>query len=193
MSEATTQSSGDDQSPSDLYEAGNYKEALRQYQKFAEEGVVEAQVFVGWMYDRGLGTARNAEEARRWYQRAAEAGSVDGLFYRGRLSLAEKRYADALQDFENAAKQNYSPAIYHLGCMHELGRGLPVDEMKAYAYFERAAELGHVFAHRVIAGRMMKGGYGLLRIPEGFCRFIRLLWNAARVVSKDEYDERIRT
>lgn len=188
-----TQSMDDYQRALNLYEAGRHKEALEQYRALAERGSVESQVFVGWMYQRGLGAAKDREEARRWYKKAAEAKSAEALFYLGKLHLTDNQYADALRYFEDAAKQKYSPAIYRLGRMYELGRGVAVDERKADEYFEQAAQRGHLFAQRAIAGRMMRGCYGITKIPQGFYRLLKTLWDGVKVGTKDEHDERIRT
>jgi TPR repeat protein len=187
------QSADDYQRAFALYEAGKHKEALEQYRALAEHGSVDAQVFVGWMYQRGLGATANREEARRWYKKAAEAKSAEAIFYLGKLHFADKQYADALRHFEDATKQNYAPAIYRLGRMYELGKGVGIDERKAYEHFERAAQLGHLFAQRAIAGRMIKGSYGITKIPQGLYRLFKTLWDAAKVANKDEHDERIRT
>lgn len=189
-----TKSSADDyRKASALYEAGKYDEALEQYRALAERGSTQAQIFVGWMYQHGRGVAMNREEARRWYEKAAGARSPEGIFYLGKLCFIEQHYADAKRHFEDATAKNYSPAVYRLGRMYELGTGVPLDKHKAFKYFERAAQMGHLFAERAIAGRMIKGAYGALRIPEGLYRFVRALWLAARYMNRDEHDERIRT
>lgn len=188
-----TQSTDDYEKAFAFYEAGKHKEALDQYRALAERGSVDAQVFVGSMYQRGLGAAANREEARRWYKRAAETKSAEAIFYLGKLDFADKQYADALHHFGEAAKQNYSPAIYRLGRMYELGKGIAVDEQKAYEHFERAAQLGHLYARRAVAGRMIRGRYGITKIPQGLYRLFKTLWDAAKVANKDEHDERLRT
>lgn len=137
---------------------------------------------------QGLGAAKDKEEARRWYKRAAEA-----LFHLGKLHLTDNQHADSLRYFEEAAKQNYSPVIYRLGRMYELGRGVAVDERKACEYFERVTKLGHLFAERAIAGKMLKGSYGVANIPKGLYRFTALMWSGWRIGNQDMHDERIRT
>lgn len=181
------------QRASALYEAGKYQEALKEYRSLAERGSVQAQIFVGWMYQYGRGVTTDMEEAGRWYKKAADARSPEGIFYLGKLCFIQHQYAEAKRHFEDAAAKNYSPAIYRLGRLYELGKGVPIDEQTAYQYFERAAQMGHLFAERAIAGRMIKGHYRIQRVPEGLYRLVRALWLAARYMAKDEHDERIRT
>lgn len=176
-----------------LFEEEQYGEALALYRSLAEHGSTEAQVFVGWMYQEGRGANKNIEEARSWYNKAASANSAEGQFYLGKLCLLEKKYDEAQRWFERASKQGYAPAIYHLGRMYQLGKGVAVDQKKAYEYLEQAAGMGHVFAQRVIAGKMLAGHFGVLKIPKGLYLLVKLLWSGYKVVHQDPYDSRIVT
>jgi len=65
------------------YDRADYRTALRVWQGRAEEGDTEAQVIVGEIYEKGLGTAPDYALAAEWYRRAAEAGNT-----RGQMNLA---------------------------------------------------------------------------------------------------------
>ena len=49
-------------------------EALKWFQRAAEQGDVLAQNRLGMMYEFGLGVPENKTEAVKWYHRAAEQG-----------------------------------------------------------------------------------------------------------------------
>jgi TPR repeat protein len=50
-------------------------EALRWFQKAADQGYVDAMTELGGMYAAGQGTPRDCAAAQRWFARAAERGS----------------------------------------------------------------------------------------------------------------------
>ena len=65
------------------FNAGDYAKALELWQKLAQDGQPEAQVFVGLAYANGWGVKKNLEEASNWYMRAAENNSPSGQFLLG--------------------------------------------------------------------------------------------------------------
>lgn len=67
------------------YDRANYKTALKVWMPAAEAGDAEAQVNVGEIFEKGLGTEPNYEAAAIWYERAAEQGNKRGLFNLGTL------------------------------------------------------------------------------------------------------------
>jgi hypothetical protein len=67
------------------YDRANLETALKVWMDAAQKGDAEAQVTVGEIYERGLGTEPNYEAAAIWYQKAAEQGNSRGLFNLGTL------------------------------------------------------------------------------------------------------------
>ncbi len=60
----------------DAYKRGDYVTALREYLVSAQQGDVDAQFRVGYMYDFALGTPQNRNQAEYWYQLAAQNGHI---------------------------------------------------------------------------------------------------------------------
>jgi hypothetical protein len=67
------------------YDRADYKSALNVWMPSAEAGDTEAQVNVGEIFERGLGTEPNYEAAIIWYTRAAEKGNTRAQFNLGTL------------------------------------------------------------------------------------------------------------
>ena len=65
------------------YEAGNYKKAVKWYRQAAEQGVVEAQYNLGFMYVKGQGVAQDYKTAIKWYSQAAEQGDAKAQYILG--------------------------------------------------------------------------------------------------------------
>lgn len=174
-----------------LFETERYAEAHQKYLELAHGGSKTAQLMVGWMYQVGRGVEQNVGEARRWYKRAADAGSPAAQFYLGLLHRVEGAFPDALRGFEAAASQDYAPALYRLGRMYDVGEGAQIDRDKAYEYLARAARLGHLFAQREIAVKMIRGQLGFRWVPRGFFLLARVLLAGVRTGWSDPESERI--
>ena len=67
------------------YDRANYKTALSVWMPAAEAGDAEAQVAVGEIFERGLGTEPNYQAAAIWYEKAAEQNNRRGQFNLGTL------------------------------------------------------------------------------------------------------------
>ena len=150
-----------------LLDQKRYAEAMRIYEEHANAGNTHAQVCLGWMYFEGTGVAKDIEKALHWFERAASLGSREGAFYAGRAAMSLGRYADAINSFQVGARQDYGPALLWLGLAYTRGLGVPVDLAKGTEYLRRAESTGNHFAQREIALLMLRGKYGLAKVPLG--------------------------
>ncbi len=75
MSSATA--SADLQKGLDAYNAGDYATAMKEWRPLAEQGNVNAQYNLGFMYDKGKGVPKDDAEAAKWYRLAADQGNAD--------------------------------------------------------------------------------------------------------------------
>lgn len=67
------------------YDRADYKSALNVWMPAAKAGDPEAQVNVGEIFEKGLGTEPNYEAAAIWYEKAANQGNERALFNLGTL------------------------------------------------------------------------------------------------------------
>lgn len=65
------------------------KLAAEWMEKAANQGLVDAQVVMGAMYDRGLGVTADREKATQWYEKAASKGHGTSLAILGRNDAAQ--------------------------------------------------------------------------------------------------------
>ena len=61
------------------------KSALMLSIEAAEQGNVEEQCKLGYMYEYGEGVSQDYEEAAKWYRKAAEQGSARGQYNLGHM------------------------------------------------------------------------------------------------------------
>lgn len=129
---------------------------------------------------------------KRQLEIAAKQNDSAGQFYLGKVYEASSDYEVAVRWYEQAAEKLYSPAIYSLGRLYELGRGVNCDKEKAYSLFERAAQLGHIFALKAYATRMMKYRRGLFGFIKGCFLVIKAYFLAYKLALVDQHSDRLR-
>jgi uncharacterized protein len=151
----------------ELFDAGEVRKAREILTGLSERDYAPAQAFLGWVYQRGEGVAPDATEARRLYEAAAANGYSVGQCYLGLLDVHEGRDREGFEWVRTGAMQGYAPALYRLGLLYAHGIGVPADENEAYRCWEKAASLGHPFAQRMLALRLLRGGSGIKGVLEG--------------------------
>ncbi|AEG02247.1 tetratricopeptide repeat protein [Methylomonas methanica] len=65
------------------------KLAAEWMEKSANQGVVDAQVVMGALYDRGIGVTADRDQATRWYEKAAAQGHGTSLAILGKNPAAK--------------------------------------------------------------------------------------------------------
>ena len=59
----------------DAYRKENFDKALRLFLKISDD--IKAQVYLGYMYENGLGVQQDYAEAAKWYRKSAEQGNPE--------------------------------------------------------------------------------------------------------------------
>lgn len=169
----------------DLLNRRKFSEAFSIYRDLAAAGDPRCNVFLGWMYDQGVGVQKDSAKAFECFRSAALLGYKEGQFYCGRHAASLGKYGEALEWFGKAAAQQYGPALLWLGVMHLEGNGVVADLEKAVRYLRQAAETGNFLARRTLAVLMVKGKLGISQIPKGLILFpvavIAAIWDAIRM------------
>jgi|GEM_PF-321855 len=132
--------------------------AARKFQRAAELGSPNAQVNLGWMYDKGRGVTQNYPEAVKWYKMAADQGHALGqenlgiMYENGTgvtkdITEALKWYKLAADQGNDLAKNNLQRLAGKQHCQNGLalldGTGGTKDASLAFAEFRKAADLGN--------------------------------------------------
>jgi hypothetical protein len=82
-----------------LYNFGDFRAALREWQPLAERGDADAQAGLGYLYFKGLGVRQSYAIAADWYARSAEQGQPGAQFFLGSMYF----YGDGVaRDFVQA-------------------------------------------------------------------------------------------
>lgn len=93
----------------EAYKLGDYEAALSEFRPLAEQGDMEAQFWLGVMYEYGRGPLWNPVESVYWYRKAAEGGHTKAQIHLGILyrdgHVVPKNRVEAYAWFDNAAAQ----------------------------------------------------------------------------------------
>jgi S1-C subfamily serine protease len=136
-------------------------EAVRWYQKAAEQGEALAQYNLGVLYANGIGVQKDAAEAVRWYRRAAEQGDAIAQFNLGTMYRKGEGIAkdpeEAAHWYRKAAEQGLASAQYNLGVCFHTGSGVAKDDAEAARWFRKAADQGLIDAQYELGCKYGKG------------------------------------
>lgn len=132
-----------------LYEFGegvpvNLVEALRLYRQAADKGDGHAMTSLGYLYAQGKGVGRDSREARKWYTLASEKSVVRAMF---NLALMQMRGeggpiddAEAIRWLNTAVDKGHSGAMRELAYLHDEGRIVDRNPVRAAEYLVAALE-----------------------------------------------------
>lgn len=87
----------------------------------------------------------------------ADAGNAEAQTDLAILFLEAKRFKTAVYWLNLSQKQDYSSAMYYLGCCYLEGNGVPQDKNLSLMWLAKAAAYGHVFAQGRIDAMREKG------------------------------------
>jgi TPR repeat protein len=122
----------------------NHEEAVKWYQKSAEQGNARAQNYLGMMYEIGAGVSQNYKEAVKWYRKSAEQGDAVGQYFLGMIyengNGVSQNYEEAVKWFRKSAEQGNEYAQNNLGRIYENGKGVSQDYEEAAKWYTAAIE-----------------------------------------------------
>lgn len=93
----------------------DYHQAFSDYQKAAEEGILNAIFSLAYCYEHAIGTKRDMDGAKCWYLSLAKKGNALGCYHYGRFSEygLGGRHPDlekAKESYRKAWEKGYAPA-----------------------------------------------------------------------------------
>jgi hypothetical protein len=162
---------------------------LRIILPLAEKGDPEAQVFIAYMYEGGLGVQKDFKEAFVWYEKAAAKGQVTAQFniaylYKNGLGVAKDDKQAAFW-YEKAANNGFAPAQNNLAYMYEKGIGVTRNYPLAASWYQKAAEQSHKNAQINLAFLYENG----LGVPKDIDKAIILYERALLATEKLSSDD----
>ena len=157
----------------------DYVEAVKWFQKSAEQGYKWGQYYLAIHYANGNGVEQNYEEAVKWYRKAAEQGYCNAqnrlgvCYYNG--DGIEQNYEEAVKWFQKSAEQGYSWGQYNLGNCCYSGKGIQQNYEEAVKWFRKAAEQGNCNAQYNLGICYYNG----TSVEQNYKEAVKWYWKAA--------------
>ena len=129
-----------------LFQSKNYTAALPHLQRAAKAGNIQVLSYLGYMYEKGLGTTKNYTSAFNMYKRGADNGDAECMYWLGRLHAnglgVTANQAKAFALFKQSADLNYAYAANRTSYCYRTGNGTEKNLSEAIRYAKKACELG---------------------------------------------------
>ena len=139
----------------------DFKKAVTNYRKAAEQGYAEAQKNLAYMYDNGKGVEQSYTEAVKWYRKAAEQGYAAAQFNLANMynngKGVEQSYTEAVKWYRKAAEQGNAKAQNNLANMYYDGEGVEQSYTEAVKWYRKAAKQGNAKAQFNLAEMYYNG------------------------------------
>ncbi len=130
-----------------LYQDGNYIEAKKIADNWAEKQDPRAYVMLGTMFQKGLGLEVDLKQAQVWYQKGAEKGDTESELALGMLYLTgTAQKPDPVEGapwLQKAADAGNVKAQLNLGLYYTGIYGTQADWPNAAKWFKAAADKGY--------------------------------------------------
>jgi|GEM_PF-6830554 len=134
---------------------------LPELNELAERGSVDALVYLGHMYQEGLGTEADSGTAKDYFKRARDAGSVEGAYRLGRLYVDAADFQKAEDAFAIGVERNHLPSIYWMARILESSEGDACKQDLARSLYRIASKKGHYFARKRLIALLIRRTSGM--------------------------------
>jgi TPR repeat protein len=172
------------------YNSGDYEKA-RAILKALVNDDVKVHLYLGWMYDRGLGGSSDASAAEHHFRRLAATGDINGKYFLAAFLQQHGDLASASRWYEEAAESGHVSAAYWAYAYHSGLNGLE-SSANAQKYLLKAAALGHIFALRDLARQEIASADHPWRKFTSRLRYIRFVISGILLIIKNSDDLRVR-
>ncbi len=168
------------------------RHALTIFQDLEKRGSIMSLVYIGHMFENGLGVKQDLSASERYYRRAYEGGSTSGLFSLGAVYWKSGDYVRAEQMFLRGSERRDPRSLYWLACIY-LNKTIDNGRYeKAATLLEQAYSMGHIQSGRRLGRLLMTGRFGLLRKLMGLRLIISAAIAGAKIAVLNPSDERVK-
>lgn len=155
----------------------SYQKAFEFFQKSLNQGDVRANLYLGIMFERGLGVSKNPYKAKEYFVEAYNNAVRGASAYLGSFFLygkaCEKNYKQALDLFCEATRECDPFGDFYLGVMYEEGLFVKKSEKRAKICYENAGREGVLEAYYKL-GAMYAQGRGVKRNQKKATEYLAL-------------------
>ena len=153
------------------------KKDIDWYLKAAENGCLQIQAQLGYMYEMRIGVDADRDKEKFWYQEAAGRGHAYAQIRLG-YCLRTGRPADidhdaAFRCFLKAAEQGHPQGQFEVSFCYSIGRGVSKNETESFVWLKKAADQGYGPALNNMGSRY-ENGKGVSKDPSMAVKYYRM-------------------
>jgi TPR repeat protein len=152
----------------DLYDAGKISEALAMFIELAEQGSIWSMYEIGQCYEYGRGVSIDPIEAEKWFKRAFAGGSQVAMLRCAKASASRQDYSTCEKILQVGVDQDWAPAIFWQAWYRLMQSTNGATYRAILPALRTAARRGHPAAKFFLANYVVRGKFGLFRMPLGF-------------------------
>jgi len=153
------------------------EEAVKLCTQAAEQGLAQAQVYLGDCYGKGEGCLQDDAKAARLFKQAAEQDYLYGQHALGNCyrmgAGVEQDLEMALRLYTQAVEQGLADGQFCVGHGFKLGAGVAQDEEEAVKLYTQAADQGFAAVQWCLGKNYAQGIGGLVKNDEVAARLYR--------------------
>lgn len=148
----------------EMFQRGDFSEAIERLNAEAGRGDKQAQFALGRIYAEGSGVAVSLPKAEEYYRKAAAGGQIEAQTDLAILLLKSQRAEEAIDWLRKAARSNVPRAMVLLGNLSLTGTGMSKNPADAKLWLEKAAAAGEAEAMESLS-LMHENGEGFEKNP----------------------------
>lgn len=133
------------------FENANYEKSFELFSVLAEHESGEAQMYMGLLYQYGLGVKKNQVNALQYYEKSSTSGNSKAQFHLAKFYLLKGEYTKSLTYLKESVNDNYSPSLYWLALLYKEGKGVNKDIDMYKSLLRKSIKNGHIFSKKEYA------------------------------------------
>lgn len=165
--------------------------ALAKLQALSDSGYSDADIYIGHMFERGMGVSKDDSVALRYFIEAEKAGNITGSYFAARNLERNGRSEESAIRLRTLALDDYPPAMMRLARALEYGRGVKQDIQESRRLLLKAKRMGHIWAIRYDGIKCLRGEYGWQWRPWGVALLARAVTFAIWLTLTAPHDPRL--
>lgn len=158
----------------DFSDSGNYSEAIPILCCLAEQGSARAMIELGEYYEFGYGVSINIDLAESWYRRASAGGSQYAMLECAHFAASRKDYSKCDVILQPGVDIGWASAAFWQAYYRYIQQDSKDTYRSILPLLRMADKCEHPGGQIYLTNFMVRGKFGLFRMPVGFLRAVRL-------------------
>jgi hypothetical protein len=150
------------------------KSSIPIFTELAEKGSIDSMKMLGYVYQAGVHVDTDFETSYGWYQRAINAGSWMATLDLAGVLFANEQYDECEALLKNGIESDYIPSYFWLAWYRVKRLDSQYTYKSVKPLLDRAFNEGYPVAIEQVARWMIRGKFGILKIPTGFIMVLKL-------------------